>query len=99
MPRCSSPKSSLTTATPTWHAPAAKRRLAHALVCSAVLLVTQQVWAWDVSPAPFLQYFESTSSTIENRVPDIFNSGYGALWTPPPARAEQGNLSVGYDPY
>ncbi|MEO6436729.1 MAG: hypothetical protein ABIP55_13350, partial [Tepidisphaeraceae bacterium] len=45
------------------------------------------------------QIFESTHRNVERRAPDIFMAGYGALWTPPPGRADQGNLSVGYDVY
>ncbi len=46
-----------------------------------------------------LQWFEGTWQTIERRSPDVFMSGYGSLWTPPPSRAESGNTSVGYDVY
>jgi 1,4-alpha-glucan branching enzyme len=51
----------------------------------------------DVSPPPILQFFEGTYQTIENRIPDLFNAGYGQLLTPPPGRADSGNQSVGYD--
>jgi glycosidase len=43
--------------------------------------------------------FEATYKTIEKRAPDIFMAGYGAMWTPPPGRADSGNSSVGYDVY
>jgi glycosidase len=36
---------------------------------------------------------------MERRTSDIFDAGYGALWVPPPGRADSGNFSVGYDPY
>jgi alpha-amylase len=55
--------------------------------------------AYDTSPPPILQYFESTYNTISSRMPDIFQAGYGIVYTPPPARADSGNSSVGYDPY
>ena len=32
-------------------------------------------------------------------MPDVFNAGYGFVWLPPPFRADQGSLSVGYDVY
>ncbi len=32
-------------------------------------------------------------------MPDVFAAGYGAVYTPPPGRAESGNQSVGYDVY
>jgi alpha-amylase len=53
----------------------------------------------DVSAPPILQYDESRFGTIEKRVPDIFNAGYGTIFTPPPGRADSGNQSVGYDVY
>jgi glycosidase len=53
----------------------------------------------DVSAPPILQYDESSFATIEKRVADIFNAGYGVIFTPPPGRADSGNQSVGYDVY
>jgi hypothetical protein len=44
----------------------------------------------DTSAPVILQYFEGSSSTIEQRVPDIFNAGYGAVLTPPPGRGAPG---------
>jgi len=55
--------------------------------------------ARDVSAPAILQYFESRYTTIESRAPDVFKAGYGAVYTPPPGRADQGNWSVGYDVY
>jgi len=55
--------------------------------------------ARDVSAPAILQYFESRYTTIEDRAPDLFKAGYGAVYTPPPGRADQGNWSVGYDVY
>src|ERR1043165_4118363 len=55
--------------------------------------------AEDVSPPVILQYFEGRYETIEERSADIFKSGYGMIYTPPPGRADQGNFSVGYDQY
>jgi glycosidase len=46
-----------------------------------------------------LQMFEARWSTLENRMADIFEVGYGRLWLPPPSRADSGNQSVGYDVY
>ncbi|MDC0935994.1 hypothetical protein OAS39_06885 [Pirellulales bacterium] len=50
------------------------------------------------SPA-MLQVFDSRWSTIENRLVDVFYTGYGKLWLPPPSRADSGDHSVGYDVY
>src|SRR5687768_9102061 len=55
--------------------------------------------AADVSAPATLQWFESKFTTQERRTADLFNAGYGAVWTPPPFRADSGNLSVGYDVY
>lgn len=55
--------------------------------------------AQDVSAAPILQFFESTSANTAYRMPDIFMAGYGAVQVPPPYRADTGGFSVGYDVY
>ncbi|MGN6724827.1 MAG: dockerin type I domain-containing protein [Tepidisphaeraceae bacterium] len=57
------------------------------------------VRAEDSSPAPILQYFESTYGTLESRMSDVFAAGYGSVYTPPPGRADSGGQSVGYDQY
>ena len=44
-----------------------------------------------------LQYFDSQWATIERRMPDVFMSGYGALWIPPISRADSSDYSVGFD--
>lgn len=49
-----------------------------------------------VSPV-HLQWFETSWSNIETRIPDLFMSGYGALWLPSPSKASDG--SPGYDPW
>lgn len=54
------------------------------------------VEAVDGSAPPILQIFEARWETMENRIADIFEVGYGRLWTPPPARGGSG-FSVGYD--
>src|SRR5687768_10262231 len=55
--------------------------------------------AVDDSPPAILQWFESSYKTIERRTPDVFLAGYGAVWTPPPGRADLSNFSGGYDVY
>src|SRR5262245_26120415 len=72
------------------------------LACAAGLAVTahaRHAAAVDQSAPAILQMFEATYKTMEKRAPDMFMAGYGAIWTPPPGRADQGNLSVGYDVY
>lgn len=55
--------------------------------------------AEDISPPVILQWFESSYKTIESRMADAHRAGYGAIWTPPPGRADISNFSVGYDVY
>ena len=70
-----------------------------------VALVLSYTWtsptaqAQDVSATPFLQIFDAKWEVIDERMPDIFAAGYGRLWLPPPARADSGSQSVGYDVY
>lgn len=52
-----------------------------------------------VSSPAILQMFEARWDTIEDRMADIFQVGYGQMWLPPPQRADSGNHSVGYDVY
>jgi glycosidase len=54
---------------------------------------------YDTSAPPILQFFEASDNTVEQRAADVFNAGYGAVYTPPPGRADSGNQSVGYDVY
>lgn len=62
-------------------------RRTKALLRAAALatLLARFARADDVSAPVVLQYFESKYTTIESRMPDIFKSGYGAIYTPPPA--------------
>lgn len=46
-----------------------------------------------------LQLFDSSYANLEDRAADIFMAGYGAVWMPPPGRADLSNFSVGYDVY
>ena len=50
------------------------------------------------SSAPaILQMFEARWTTIEDRMADIFDVGYGQMWIPPTSRADSSNFSAGYD--
>ena len=53
----------------------------------------------DTSAPVFLQWFEGSYNTIARRAADVFNAGYGTVYSPPPGRADSGNQSVGYDVY
>src|SRR5687768_11472008 len=78
----------------------ADRRLPALLgAVAAVALAPAATRAGDVSAPTTLQMFEASYKTIEKRSPDIFMAGYGAMWLPPPGRADSGNQSVGYDLY
>ncbi len=61
-------------------------------------LETRKLMA-SVSAPAILQWFDGSFGTIEDRTPDIFAAGYGAVWLPPPGRADSGGFSVGYDVY
>ena len=64
-----------------------------------VLGVACNALAFDESAPVILQWFESSYKTIESRMADVHAAGYGAIWTPPPGRADISNYSVGYDVY
>ncbi len=42
-------------------------------------LERREMLAVDISPAPFLQWFEASYDTINERTPDLFEAGYGAV--------------------
>src|SRR2546430_17432062 len=75
------------------------RALALPAVAAVALSISSRARAEDVSAPPILQMFESSWRNIENRTPDIFATGYGGMWGPPPARADAGTKSVGDDGY
>jgi alpha-amylase len=68
-----------------------------ALCVTCWLALALSARAEDSSTPAFLQMFEAKWGTIEDRMPDIFAAGYGRMWLPPPARADSGGQSVGYD--
>ena len=69
------------------------------IALASCLFVSADLQAQATSPKPFLQWFDGSFETVENRMPDIHAAGYGALWLPPPGRADSGDQSVGYDVY
>jgi len=68
-------------------------------VALAAAAVPPSAQAQDVSSPAILQMFEARWDTIEDRMADIFEVGYGQMWLPPPQRADSGGQSVGYDVY
>ena len=84
------------------HCPSARGSRSLLLIAGlaiAVLFRPIAALGQDVSAPAILQFFEGTYKTIENRAADIFNAGYGTVYTPPPGRADLSNFSVGYDVY
>jgi glycosidase len=69
------------------------------LIGTGIGFIQSASYGMDTSPPVILQWFESSYKTIENRMADVHRAGYGAIWTPPPGRADLGNFSVGYDVY
>lgn len=82
-----------------WQRPSARRWASWFAITLFALMQLAAARAEDVSQPAILQWFESSYTTMENRTPDMFIAGYGTAYTPPPGRADQGNLSVGYDIY
>ena len=71
------------------------RRLTAGAVAAALLAAIPSA-----APARvILQWFESQWYTMERKTPDAFMAGYGAVWTPPIAKADSGVFSVGFDVY
>lgn len=75
------------------------RPLLRLIATLLLALASPSARAADVSPPAFLQWFDGSYATMEDRVPDVWAAGYGQLWLPPPGRAESSNFSVGYDVY
>ena len=68
-----------------------------AVTTALAALRSEEALAVDRSEPAILQMFEARWDTIEDRMADIFEVGYGQMWLPPPQRADSGNQSVGYD--
>lgn len=76
-------------------------RLACLLFAMLVIHLTEgrPLRAQNASAPAMLQIFEARWETVEDRMADIFEVGYGRLWIPPTGRADSGDQSVGYDVY
>src|ERR1700728_1375479 len=82
------------------------RRAARVLVVLlfATLAIPARAQNYNVSQPVILQDFNSSYLSIENKMPDIFQSGYGAIYLPPPGYSTDTDSngvpnSVGYDVY
>ncbi|MCB2153400.1 hypothetical protein KQI84_00815 [bacterium] len=71
------------------------RRITAGCVAAALLAAIPAT----ASARVILQWFESQWYTMERKMPDAFMTGYGAIWTPPIAKADSGAYSVGFDVY
>ena len=58
----------------------------------ALFLVSNAVTAEGI-----LQYFGTTWSEMERRIPELAERGYDSLWLPPPFKAGAGTYSVGFE--
>ena len=70
-----------------------------AMIAVGVAAASHSALAEDSSAPALLQMFEAKWNTIADRQVDLFYTGYGAMWLPPPGRADSGDQSVGYDVY
>ena len=75
-----------------------------ALRCAtATILATVFLQAGPARAEVVLQYFESTWDEMYQRIPEISEAGYDAVWTPPPCKSpEAGTIpwgNVGYSLY
>jgi glycosidase len=72
------------------------------LLCAYAIIgggSARPAWA-EVSSSPaILQMFEASWGTVENRMADVFDTGYGKMWLPPPERAGPSGSNVGYEVY
>jgi hypothetical protein len=66
----------------------------NSLIQAALLLAVGSVSA---SAEAMLQYFGTSWSEIERRLPELAERGYDSLWLPPPFKAGAGTYSVGFD--
>ena len=80
----------------------ARRRCGITWLCSVALLgisigpTRTMVWGQE---EVVLQYFNTTWRDIAWKIPELAESGYTALWLPPPFKAGAGIYSVGFDTY
>jgi|GEM_PF-687989 len=48
---------------------------------------------------PILQWFETDYKTIMQRLPEVVEAGYGAIYLPGPQKSGGGGLDIGYAPF
>lgn len=79
---------------------------AKALLIASGLALCAPIANAQENPAPTLQWFEAPWTVMERRMVDVFISGYGSVWLPPPGRgyvwpgsSNQNSTSAGYDAF
>jgi hypothetical protein len=75
------------------------RKYRTALALRAPLVALLAWIAVGVCPVPgevILQYFNTSWDELAEKMPELAEAGYGAIWLPPPTKGS-GGLSVGYD--
>lgn len=59
-------------------------------------------YTWRYNPRTrnraILQWFSTDYRTMLQRLPEVVNSGYGAIYLPPPSKSGGGGFSVGFNP-
>ena len=77
------------------------RLFPHALRFKLLLLTVPLAAIPSSLPAQetILQYFNTSWTEVEARMPEVAEAGYQALWLPVPGKGASGTFSVGYDPY
>lgn len=61
------------------------------------ILIAISLLTYAAKAEVILQYFGTTWSEIERRIPELAERGYDSLWLPPPFKAGGGTYSVGFD--
>lgn len=76
-----------------------RRTLTESAATACLLLAMSTLPARLHAQETILQYFNTSWTEIQARLPELAEAGYGALWLPVPSKGASGTYSVGYDPY
>ncbi|HZV36143.1 MAG TPA: alpha-amylase family glycosyl hydrolase [Verrucomicrobiae bacterium] len=69
--------------------------------CRALILLSLLLGlsAFNARAEQILELFNCTWAQVTQKMPEIAEAGYDALWLPPPAKGASGGYSVGYDQF
>src|ERR1700752_4878134 len=67
--------------------------------CPSLLLLLFLLVSGMARGEQILELFNCSWSQVTQKMPEIAEAGYDALWLPPPAKGASGGYSVGYDLY